>query len=324
MVFATSYRSTDMPQVPVQKRMRSAQRALQLQTAGLIVGLSGLLMLTGYLLAGGLGLLIAVGGLVGLALSGAAPATGVRIDLPRLNPWQAPTIHGMVAELSRRAGLPARPEIYLSRIGIPNAAAVGVARPNAIIVTSGLLQSMPDREIAGVLAHEISHLRNEDHRFFAVADRIRFTLGLYSRIAFGLVLLQLPLVLVGVTVFSPLALLFLSIAPLIGMAGEFAMRRIREYAADLGAAELTNDPEGLARALQRLSNPSPDLFSALFGFRRPTRGEPEQGGLLRTHPPTDERIRRLLSLRQSNGVGGRRFPAASSTYHSRLPDRGRI
>ncbi len=297
---------------------------LQVQTIALITGLSALLLLTGYLLAGGLGLLIAGGGLLGLALSGTAQTGALRIDLPRLHEWQAPTVHAMAAELSRRAGLPARPEIYLSRMGIPNAAAVGVARPNAIIVTSGLLQSMPDREIAGVLAHEISHLRNEDHRFFAVADRIRYTLGLYSRIAFGLVLLQLPLILVGVQIFSPLAVLFLSVAPLIGLAGEFAMRRIREYAADLGAAELTGDPEGLARALQRLSTPAPDLFSVLFGLRLPSREEPEQGGLLRTHPPTNERIRRLLSLRQSNGEGGRRLPAASSTYQSRFPDRGRI
>jgi heat shock protein HtpX len=150
------------------------------------------------------------------------------------------------------------------------------------------------RELAGVLAHELSHVRNGDLSVMALADAMtRFT-QILSYLAIFLAIFNLPAWLLGDVDMPFLGLLLLYLAPSIGSLLQLALSRTREYDADTEGAELTGDPRALASALDKLERYQGSFWEDLM-FPVPTRRIP-QPSLLRTHPPTEERIRRLLEL----------------------------
>jgi heat shock protein HtpX len=173
-----------------------------------------------------------------------------------------------------------------------NAFAVGSPEHSAIGITAGLLRGLDRRELAGVLAHEISHIRRRDTWVMSLADLItRATHGL-SVIGQVLLLLNFPLLLMGALTVPWTAVLLLILAPTLSGLLQLALSRAREYDADLGAVELTGDPRGLASALGRLERLNAGWIERIF---LPGRRVPDPS-LLRTHPSTAERIRRLHEL----------------------------
>ncbi len=198
-------------------------------------------------------------------------------------------------ELAQRAGLSARPVLHVLPSNLLNAFAVGRREDSAICLTDALLRSLSRREFAGVLAHEISHIANQDIRVMAIADMVsRFTSALST---FGMIalVLNLPAVLFGGAPGLPwIGIGLLLAAPTIGAMLQLALSRTREFDADLGAVMLTGDPDGLASALVKLERAQRRSWEGMVlpGGRIP------DPSLLRSHPRTQDRIDRLMALKQ--------------------------
>ncbi|APH70318.1 zinc metalloprotease HtpX [Aquibium oceanicum] len=205
----------------------------------------------------------------------------------------------LVEELARRADLPSVPVLHVVPSKLMNAFAVGRREESAIAVTDALVRRMTARELAGVLAHEISHIANEDVKVMAFADMVsRFTSIMSTVGIFTLVLNVLGFA-GGYEAQVPWpAVLILIASPTIGGLLQLALSRTREYDADLNAAILTGDPDGLASALLKLERAQRRIWEGLVlpGSRMP------DASVLRSHPITEERIRRLMALKSARGL----------------------
>lgn len=193
---------------------------------------------------------------------------------------------------------------------LPNAFAIGSAEDSAVCVSDGLFRLLDRREFAGVLAHEVSHIANRDLWIMGLADAMSRAVSLASWFGQLLLLVNLPLLLAGAAYVPwhiPLLLIF---SPTIMALLQLALSRTREFDADHGAAELTGDPDGLASALVKIERRTGRFWEEMFlpGRRIP------QPLLLRTHPPTEDRVTRLRELSRRH----RRPPAAPNRL--RLPD----
>ena len=176
-----------------------------------------------------------------------------------------------------------------------NAFATGTPDRAAIALTEGLLRRLTLREIAGVLAHEISHIRNNDLAVMATADILsRLTQGLYYA-GLAALFINLPALLVADVAVSWWAVLVLMLAPLLSSLLQLGLSRAREYDADVEAAMLTGDPLGLASALRRLETYTGRVWEDMLP-PVPARRVPAPS-VLRTHPDTASRVERLLALR---------------------------
>ncbi len=267
----------------------------RLQTFVLLAIMVGFLALLGWLLWGQAGLLILL--ISGLLLTLFNPSVSPRLvmRLYRAEPLtvsQAPHLYEMLDELTRRCGLPTRPTLYYLPSEMVNAFAVGQAEHAGIALSDGLLHRLSMREINAVLAHEISHIRSNDMRVMGIADvfsRLTSMLSLFGQL---LLLLNLPLLLLGAVTVDWLAVGLLIMAPTLSVLAQLGLSRTREFDADLNAAHLTGDPEALAQALTKIEAIQGGWVERIF---LPGKGLPEPS-VLRTHPPTEERIQRLRTL----------------------------
>jgi heat shock protein HtpX len=219
-------------------------------------------------------------------------------------PDELPELHHIVRELAVRAELPAIPQLYYVPSKMLNAFAVGRKEDSAIAVTDGLIRTMSLRQLAGILAHETAHIRNGDLKVMGLADVLNRITSLISTLGW----LGIP-VIFGTNWQIPIHGLALMIAaPTIGGLLQLALSRTREYDADLDGATLTGDPEGLASALASLERRQRGIWEglALPGGRVP---EPS---MLRTHPKTEDRIKRLMAVRN---VTSRPAMIAEGTAH---------
>lgn len=206
---------------------------------------------------------------------------------------EAPRLHRIVDRLVAQTGMP-KPRIAIIPTGTPNAFATGRSPDHAVVAaTNGILELLDDEELEGVLAHELSHVRNRDTLIMTVAAVLASAISFIAYMfLFG-----------GRRDVNPLVgiLLFLT-APLAATLLRLALSRNREYAADATGASICGKPEALASALRKLEygsqvrpmqrgNPS---TSSLF-IVNPFRGG--LSGMFRTHPPTEDRVKRLLSRR---------------------------
>ncbi|MEE4255213.1 MAG: zinc metalloprotease HtpX, partial [Desulfuromusa sp.] len=199
---------------------------------------------------------------------------------------QAPQLYQLVEQLAQRAELENLPSLYYLPIRQPNAMAVGSREEPYIAISQGLLRMLSQRELAGVVAHEISHLRNDDIKVMRLADLISRLVGILSLFGQILLLLNLPLILFTELKVNWLLVLILVCAPQMCMLAQLRLSRVREFNADLGAVTLTDDPEGLAMALQKIERQTNGFFRRVFPFNSVSHW-------LNTHPSNEERICRL-------------------------------
>jgi heat shock protein HtpX len=219
-----------------------------------------------------------------------------------LPPAQAPQYHRIMAFLAERAGLPSQPSLWWVPSSMVNAFAVGRRSDSAVAVTAGLLRTLTPRELVAVMAHETAHIAHGDLFIMGLADsisRITSAMGLLGSI---LLILAVPQALLGWEV-SWWPLLLLAAAPQVSLLAQLGLSRTREFDADLTAAQMTDDPEGLAAALIKLERIQKGVLHRLFF---PGRGVPEPSWL-RTHPTTRERVRRLLDLKRPDRDPWSRF-----------------
>ncbi len=276
-------------------RMLSHSMNNLLHTLVLLVGLFGLLLLLGWLFAGEIGMLWAVLlGVIPLVVSiRVLPHMVLKLYRTReLADTEAPELFAIVAELARRSGLETSPRLYYIPSRMALIFSVGFGREGAIAVTDGLLRLFTLRELVGVLGHEISHIRNNDTWVMSFADVVSRVTGTLSLFGQFLVLINLPLYFLGNRSLPWTPVILLTLAPAVSALMQLALSRTREFDADLHAARLTGDPAGLATALGKLE----EYQKRLLGKQHLSRHHGGEPSLLRTHPRTDERVRRLLQI----------------------------
>lgn len=274
----------------VGKRRNVGQSVLLLGAMLLVLGLCVWPLWGG---AGVLWALLGGGLLLALAPSAASPDWLLRFYRAReVHPRELPGVLRLLDALSRRAGLPSPPRLFYIPSRTLNAFAVGKPERACIAVTHGLLEVLDRRELAGVLGHEVAHVMNRDLWLMTLADAVSRLTSLMSNVGLALLVLNLPLVLAGRTVVPWTTVLVLVLAPTATSLLQLALSRAREFDADLDGVRLTGDPAGLASALAKLERRQGRFWEEVI---LPGRRMPDPS-LLRTHPPSRERIERLLGL----------------------------
>jgi len=214
---------------------------------------------------------------------------------------EAPRLYEIVEDLARRNDMPT-PRLYVSPEAQPNAFATGRGPKHAVVaVTQGILEVLDDDELRGVLAHEMSHVRNRDVLIGSIAAAVALMITFVARIAMFSAIFGGGDEEGGGNIIGLLALAIL--APLAAGLLQAALSRSREYQADESGAHLIGDGEPLARALQKIEaaakrvpmNVNPAEASAYI-INPLTGRKVNFANLFSTHPPTEERIARLRSL----------------------------
>ena len=271
------------------------------KTGLLMAAIMALFGMVGAVLGGGQGMLLALVLGFGINLWAYWFSDTMVLKLYRaqeVDATTAPQLYNTVSELAARAGLPV-PKVYLIDEAQPNAFATGRNPEHAAVAaTTGILQLLSARELRAVLAHELSHVRHRDILTSTITASIA---GAISTLAnFGMFFggrsddNRNPLV----------ALIVLILAPIAAVLIQLAISRGREYEADRGGAELSGDPRALADALAKMDRYAKGLpletaeahpATAHLMIINPLSGG-GLAGLFRTHPPTEERIHRLLAM----------------------------
>lgn len=280
-----------------------------LKTAALLGLLTSLILLIGYWFGGSTGLVIAV--LVSLGMNAATYFWSDKIALRTMGAKpvteaQAPEVYAMVRELSAQAGQP-MPRLYISPTPQPNAFATGRNPQNAAVcVTEGILAALSPRELRGVVGHELSHVYNRDILISSVAAALAGIITMLAQIAW----------------FIPIGrsddddgpgmlgmLMMLILGPLAAAVIQMAISRSREFQADQSGAALTQDPQALADALRKIHRGTQAMPLPADGQLASTAhlmiDNPFRGGGLRslfsTHPPMEERVKRLEAMARNSG-----------------------
>jgi heat shock protein HtpX len=221
-------------------------------------------------------------------------------------PERAPELHRMVEELSARAGLP-KPRVYVVPQAQPNAFATGRdAQHAAVAVTEGIVQLLEPRELRGVLAHELAHVKSRDVLIASVAATVAAAISYVAHLG-GL--LGAGSRRDGQGQNPAQLLLLVLVAPLAATVIQLGISRSREFEADRMGAQLAGDPEALTRALEKLEVGARAMpaevepATASLYIVNPFGGMRSVLRLFATHPSTAERVRRLRTMLGSGGNG---------------------
>ncbi len=273
------------------------------KTTMLLALLSGILIAIGGATGGRSGLILALALAAGMNFFAYWFSDRFVLRMYRAIPMsrdQSPVLYDILERLTSRANIP-MPRVYLLPMDAPNAFATGRDPQHAAVaVTHGILKLLNPEELEGVLAHELAHVRNRDVLISSVAATLGAAIMFLARLTMFAELFGGGGGDRGGRGSNPLALLATMIlAPVAALMIQLAVSRSREFQADASGAELARSPHGLASALQKLEEygkripmPASPATSHMF-IMRPLSRE-LLAGLFRTHPPTRERVRRLL------------------------------
>jgi heat shock protein HtpX len=280
-----------------------------LKTTVLLAALTGLLLVIGYALGGNNGMLLFFGIAIVMNLSAYWFSGDIALKMAsahQVSPEQAPELHRLVEQLATYAQLP-KPRVAIIDSPSPNAFATGRDANHAVVaVTTGILGILSPDELAGVLAHELGHVRNHDILISSIAATAAGAITMLAHAA------QWALIFGGFGGRSNddrgnvvADLLMILVAPIAATLIQLAISRSREFAADETGARINGNPESLARALEKLElassvrplpvNPSMAHMFIVNPLKKVS--GPNFNGLFSTHPPLQERIRRLRSMR---------------------------
>ncbi len=272
-----------------------AHKATNALHSCVLLGAMGIVfLLLGYLLGGVRGAVLVSGaGLFLLWFSPRiAPSVIMRLyGAQSVRRGEISQIQEIVHLLARRAGLSRVPRLYYVPTRLMNAFTVGDRENSAIGLTDGLLRALNLRELAGVLAHEVSHVRNNDMRVMTLADVVSRVASTFQTLA----LLSVAFMALAGARIPWLVLMGLLATPTVLAMLQLALSRTREFDADVGALELTGDAVGLASALGKMERYQQRFLDRILATGR----QVPAPSILRSHPNTEERIRRLVELADS-------------------------
>lgn len=282
------------------------------KTTLLLGGLSGLLVLIGSALGGTSGMILAFVFAIVMNMGAWWFSDSIALRFSgaqEVSPEAAPELHHMVGQLAQRAGIP-KPRVYMIDSPAPNAFATGRSpEKGAVAVTTGITTLLTYDELAGVVAHELAHIKHRDTLISSVAATIGGAISMLADMAMWSALFG------GFggnddeegSGAGSLAMIF--IAPIAALLIQLAISRSREFSADEGGARILGNPLPLANALEKLENwahnrqanmqvnPVNPATAHLY-IVNPMMG----GGLLslfRTHPPTEQRVQRLRAMERN-------------------------
>jgi len=270
----------------------------------LMAGLTALMGVIGYAMAGQGGMVIFLG--LAVVMNFGTYWFSDRIVLKMykariIGPQDAPELYNMVDRLRQKAGLP-MPTVAIAPSEQPNAFATGRNHNRAVVCfTAGILKLVSPEELEGVAAHELAHIKHRHMLVGTMAATMSGAVAMLASVA------RWGLILGGGrdSDRNPLAVLVMSIvAPMAAMIIQFAISRVNEFQADRTAAEITGKPRALASALRRLESYARQIpmevnpAAAQLAIVNPLAGGAGQafGRLFSTHPPTDKRVEKLLEL----------------------------
>ncbi len=282
-----------------------------MRTTLLLGALTGMFVVIGSALGGQSGMVIAF--VLAIAMNMGAwwfsDSLALRMSgAQEVSPEQAPELHRMVEDLAARAQLP-KPRVYVIESATPNAFATGRSpSKGAVAVTTGITRLLDRNELAGVVAHELAHIKHRDTLISSIAATVGGAITMLAEMA------QWALLFAGFGGgdeddgggLAGLAgsLVLIIVAPIAALLIQMAISRGREYMADAGGARILGDPLPLASALEKLEwaagrapMPVNPAASHLY-IINPLRGD--IAGLFRTHPDTQERIARLRAMARSD------------------------
>jgi heat shock protein HtpX len=274
-----------------------------MKTAILMAAITALFMLIGSVLGGQQGMMIAL--VVAIGMNFFSYWFSDKLVLKMYNAQQvdessAPQFYRMVRDLSQRAGLP-MPKVYLINEDAPNAFATGRNPEHAAVAaTTGILRVLSERELRGVMAHELAHVRHRDILISTVSATMAGAISMLANFAmiFGGRDSE------GRSTNPVVGILVMLLAPIAASLIQMAISRAREFEADRGGAEISGDPQALASALQKIHQYAQGIPMAA-AERHPETAQmmimnPLSAGGLRslfsTHPTTEERVQRLLAM----------------------------
>ena len=298
------------------------------KTALLLAALTGFVLVAGYLLGGQTGLVISLVAALGMNLFAYWNSDKMVLRMANareVGPENAPEFYGIVQQLAERAGLP-MPRVYLIDEDQPNAFATGRNPENAAVAaTTGLLRNLSREEIAGVMAHELGHVRHRDTLIMTVAATLSGAIGMLA--SFGGLMgggrdsdgrpLVNPIVAIAMMILAPMA----------AMLVQMAISRSREYEADRIGAEICGQPQWLASALAKLHAGTQQIHNeaaernpatAHMYIANPLAAAGGMSSLFSTHPPMEERIARLQAMAPS-GADGYRAASTARPARSSVP-----
>ena len=275
-----------------------------MKTAILMAAITALFMAIGSLLGGRSGMMLALAVAVAMNFFSYWFSDTMVLKMykaQQVDETSAPQFYGMVRELAQKAGLP-MPKVYLIDEDAPNAFATGRNPEHAAVAaTTGILRSLSERELRGVMAHELSHVKHRDILISTVSATMSGAISMLANFAmfFGGRNSE------GRSSNPIVGILVMLLAPLAASLIQMAISRAREFEADRSGAEISGDPQSLASALQKIQRISQGLPLET------TERHPETAqmmiinplsagglrGLFSTHPSTEERVERLLAMR---------------------------
>ena len=279
-----------------------------MKTAILMAAITALFMALGNLMGGQQGMVLAL--LVALGMNFFSYWFSDKMVLRMYNAQEvdassAPQFYGMVQELAQKAGLP-MPRVYLINEDAPNAFATGRNPSNAAVAaTTGILRVLSERELRGVMAHELAHVKHRDILISTISATMAGAISMLANFAmfFGGRDNE------GRPANPIVSILVMLLAPLAASLIQMAISRAREFEADRGGAEISGDPQALASALQKIHRIAQGI-PLEAAERHPETAQmmimnPLSGGGLRglfsTHPATEERVARLMELARGMG-----------------------
>ena len=271
-----------------------------LKTTVLLAALMGLFLVIGFLLGGIPGLIIAL--VLGAGMNFFAYWSSDKLALRmakarEVSMQEQPKLHSIVEEVAAQAGMP-KPKVYVIESDTPNAFATGRNPKNAAVaVTTGIMRLLSERELRAVMGHEMGHVKNRDILISSIVATIAGAISMLALISLFFRNNRSP--------YAMLAFLVAWIvAPLAAGLIQAAISRTREYQADISGAEFTHDPEALATALEKLhegvrarpmeATPMAESTAHLYIVHPFKAGG--MANLFSTHPPMEERVRRLREM----------------------------
>lgn len=281
------------------------------KTAVLMAAITALFIVVGGMLGGEQGMLMALLMAVGMNFFSYWFSDTMVLKMTnaqQVDERSAPQFYALVKELSEKAGLP-MPKVFLIDEDAPNAFATGRNPDNAsVAATTGILRILSNRELRGVMAHELAHVRHRDILISTVAATMAGAISALANFAMffgGRDAEGRPA--------NPIASIMVAIlAPIAASLIQMSISRAREYEADRGGAEISSDPEALAQALQKIHNYAQGIpFQAVEQHPETAQmmilNPLTAGGLAQlfsTHPPTEERVARLMSMAKNGTYPG--------------------